>query len=122
VDAWLTADLEWEGGISGTIRSSMVGIGDSAGLTVFGTAGTMWVDNPLAPQHGASVTVETESGRETIEVERSSTYRHQLVAFRDAVREGASFPTTVADAVANMAIVDTCHVAAGMEPRPTHPD
>lgn len=119
VDASLEADLEWESGVRGSIRSSMVARESGSGLLVEAEAGTMRVENPLAPQHGSSITVETESGTDTFDVERSSTYFHQLVAFRDAVNAGTPFPTTVVDAVANMEVVDACYLAAGLPVRPT---
>ena len=58
----------------------------------------------------------------TIVAERSSTYFHQLVAFRDAIEEGTPFPTTADDAVRNMELLDECYRAAGLEPRPSAPD
>lgn len=121
VDAWLEADLEWTGGVSGSVRSSMVAPRSGSGLIVECEAGTMRVENPLAPQNGSSIIVETESGTETLEVERSSTYFHQLVAFGDAVTSATPFPTTVDEAVANMEIVDACYLAAGLPVRPASP-
>ena len=70
-------------------------------LDVFGSDGRMLVTNPIAPQHGTKLLVETAAGAETIEVERSSTYDHQLVAFRDAVEHGFVPPTTGAEPIAN---------------------
>ncbi len=57
-------------------------------MSVYGSAGTMIAMNPLAPQNGASITIETDSGREVHEVDSSATYLHQLVAFRDAGASG----------------------------------
>lgn len=118
VDAWLEADLEWDEGVRGSIRSSMAASESGSGLIVEADAGTMRVENPLAPQHGSSITVESDSGTDRFEVDRSSTYVHQLLAFRDAVVSGAPFPTTADDAVANMEIVDACYLAAGLPVRP----
>ena len=47
-----------------------------------------------------------------------SSYTYQLEAFIRAVREGASLPIDVDDAVANMRLIDACYVAAGLHPRP----
>lgn len=118
VDAWLEAELEWSGGVRGWIRSSMVAPVRGSGLVVSCEEGTMRVDNPLAPQHGSRITVETTDGITEFEVDRSSTYTHQLVAFRDAVVHGAPFPTTVDEAIANMEVVDACYRAAGLQVRP----
>lgn len=122
VDRWLTAEMAWPGGITGSIHSSMVGLvgeGRGSGILVRGREGTVTVDNPLAPQRGAAMTITTASGTEVAPAERSSTYFHQLVAFRDAVELGATYPTTVADGVANMAVIDACYRAAGLPVRPT---
>ena len=53
------------------------------------------------------------------QVARTSTYFHQLEAFRDAIVDGTPFPTTADDGVRNMEIIDACYRAAGLQPRPT---
>ena len=91
-----------------------------AWLSVTGERGSVRADNPLAPQNGGAVLrVETADGVATTDAETSATYFHQLVAFRDAIVDGAEFPTTADDGVRNMEIVDACYRAAGLEPRPT---
>ncbi len=125
VDGSLTADLRWPSGVTGSIGSSMIADGDEvvAYLKVAGERGTMTATNPLAPQNGgAMITVATAGGTQTFEVERSATYFHQLVAFRDAISDGVEFPTTADDGVRNMEIVDACYRAAGLEPRPALQD
>ncbi|HUF99493.1 MAG TPA: Gfo/Idh/MocA family oxidoreductase, partial [Ilumatobacter sp.] len=120
IDGSLGAELVWPSGLSGFIHSSMIANGDKvdARLVVRGSAGEMVVVNPLAPQGGASIKVTTDDGTALHEVSNSSTYMHQLVAFRDAINEGSPFPSTMEDGVRNMAIIDACYVAAGLEPRP----
>jgi predicted dehydrogenase len=121
VDGELTAELRWPSGVTGSIRSSMIADGDRvvSYLRVTGELGTMLATNPLAPQNGgAAITVETADGTTVHDVDRSSTYFHQLVAFRDAIVDGAEFPTTADDGVRNMEIVDACYRAAGLDPRP----
>ncbi len=124
VDGQLEAELAWPAlGASGRIHTSMIAEFDGAenDLVVTGTKGTLTAVNPLAPQNGASLTVDTESGSRTEEVDDSATYFHQLVAFADAINNGTAFPTTMGDGVTNMAIIDACYQAAGLEPRPRHP-
>ena len=123
VDGALTAELRWPSGVTGSIRSSMIAEGDDvvAFLRVVGERGTMTAENPLAPQRGASLVVETADGTDEHAVDSTATYLHQLVAFRDAVVEGTDFPTTADDGVRNMEIVDACYRAAGLEPRPSLP-
>ena len=121
VDGSLVAELRWPSGVTGSVGSSMIAQGDQtvAHLKVVGERGTMMATNPLAPQNGgALITVSTADGTATHEVDRSATYFHQLVAFRDAVNDGIDFPTTADDGVRNMEIVDACYRAAGLDPRP----
>ena len=120
VDGSLVAQLRWPSGITGSVSSSMIHEGDEivVFLRVTGERGTMTATNPLAPQRGAQLTVETADGIETHDVATSATYYHQLVAFRDAIVDGTPFPTTAHDGVRNMEIVDACYRAAGLEPRP----
>jgi predicted dehydrogenase len=119
VDGMLAAELRWPNGVSGRISSSMEAATFAAWLRVEGTAGTMVAGNPLAPQFGgATLTVETAAGTRTIEADTSTTYFHQLVAFRDAITVGTPFPTTAEDGVRTMAVIDACYRAAGLAPRP----
>jgi predicted dehydrogenase len=121
VDGSLVAELRWPSGVTGSVGSSMIAPGDQmvVYLKVTGERGTLMATNPLAPQNGgALLTVETADGRVEHAVDRSATYFHQLVAFRDAIVDGVPFPTTADDGVTNMEIVDACYRAAGLEPRP----
>ncbi len=120
VDGSMHAALSWPSGVTGTIFGSMISDtpGHTASLEVVGTDATMFVDNPLAPQTGASLQVRTPDGVTDYPVLPGSTYEAQLVAFRDAVVFGAPFPTTAQDGVATMTLIDACYVAAGLSPRP----
>jgi len=125
IDGSLTASLRWPSGATGSISSSMLyeGAQYEVWLNVRGSRGTMLVTNPLAPQRdGASLTVDSAGEQRTVESDRTTTYHHQLIAFRDAVVHGAPFPTTADDAVRNMEVIDACYRAAGLEPRPSVPD
>ncbi|MGI9644955.1 MAG: Gfo/Idh/MocA family protein [Ilumatobacteraceae bacterium] len=125
VDGSLTAELRWPSGVTGSVGSSMIAAGDEvvSHLKVAGERGTITATNPLAPQNGgALLTVETDAGTETQDVDRSATYVHQLVAFEKAIVDGIDFPTTADDGVRNMEIVDACYRAAGLEPRPALAD
>jgi predicted dehydrogenase len=122
VDGSLVAELRWPSGVTGRVGSSMIAPGGRVDvhLRVIGERGEMLATNPLAPQNGgALLTVETNSGKVTHEVDPSATYFHQLVAFRDAIERGAAFPTTADDGVRNMEIIDACYRAAGLGPRPS---
>jgi predicted dehydrogenase len=121
IDGSMRADLSWPSGVSGTIFGSMISDkpGDNSSLEVVGTEATMFVDNPIAPQNGASLQIRSRDSVTDIPVLPGSTYISQLIAFRDAIAFDAPFPTTARDGVATMALIDACYIAAGMSPRPT---
>jgi len=121
IDGSMYAELSWPSGVTGTIFGSMISDtpGHTASLEIVGTRASMFVDNPLAPQTGASLQVRTPDGATDYPVLPGSTYEAQLVAFRDAVAFGAPFPTTALDGVATMTLIDACYTAAGLSPRPT---
>lgn len=122
VDGSLGAELRWPSGVTGRVHSSMIAPGSTveAWLRVTGEHGTLTATNPLAPQHGNAMLVVDLGDRVWHEpADTSATYFHQLVAFRNAVVDGADFPTTADDGVRNMEIIDACYRAAGLEPRPS---
>ena len=122
IDGSLGAELRWPSGVTGSVHSSMIADSESveAWLRVSGEHGTMIATNPLAPQHGNAMLV-VDLGHRIWQrpADTTSTYFHQLVAFRDAIVDGAPFHTTADDGVLNMELVDACYRAAGLEPRPT---
>ena len=121
IDGSLGAELLWPSGVTGRVHSSMIADADRvvSWLRVTGEGGTLLATNPLAPQNGGSeLTIETADGVVAHDVDASATYVHQMVAFRDAIVDGAPFPTTAADGVRNMELVDACYRAAGLAPRP----
>jgi predicted dehydrogenase len=121
IDGRLEAELRWPSGVTGSIHTSMIAPdgGVVTNLIVRGELGTMTAINPLAPQNGASIVVETGDQRSELDVATSSTYFHQLIAFRDAIVDGTPFPTTADDGVRNMELIDACYRAAGLQPRPS---
>ena len=121
IDGRLTAELRWPSGVTGRITSSMIAPGErvETWLRVIGEHGRLIATNPLAPQRGAALVVEVGDRIRYELADTSSTYYHQLVAFRDAIEHGASFPTTTDDGVRNMELIDACYRAAGLRPRPT---
>lgn len=121
VDGWLRADLAWDDGTTGAIECSMIEPDDGLDirLTIVGSRGTITAINPVAPQNGATLVIETADGQSEASVDSSTTYYHQLVAFRDAVASGVNPVTSGSDAIANMSAIDACYVAAGLSPRPS---
>jgi predicted dehydrogenase len=120
VDGVFSAELKWDSGVTGSIHCSMIAPGSERELylRILGDSGTLTVLNPVAPQDGASFVVENAAGLSTTEADSSTTtYLHQLVAFRDAVVSGVSPLTSGTDSIANMELIDSCYLAAGLEPR-----
>ncbi len=121
VDRLVEAELDFDG-ISASMRCSMWSRHVLATwLHITGTDGEIKVLNPQSPQI-FSVLSWTSRGKRTRErPARTATYAHQLDAFAAAVLDGAPYPTDTADAVANMAVIDSVYHAAGMAPREPTP-
>jgi predicted dehydrogenase len=81
---------------------------------VTGSEGKLNVFNPFAPQFGHRVRVTTASGTRKEKFSRRATYDYQLEAFVAAVEDGAPFPTTAADAIRTMELIDGIYTAAGL--------
>ncbi len=84
---------------------------------VEGDDGKISVFNPFAPHYFHRMKVTTTLGTRRERFSRRPTYDFQLEAFRAAVEEGASFPTTAADAIRTMELIDAIYLAAGLSPR-----
>lgn len=121
IDGEMAIDLAGPGEARASVASSMVAPGRDwvSSLTVRCAGGIMHVKNPLAPQHGSELVVETPGARVEHPVSRDATYLHQLRAFRNAVVDGQPFPTTLTSGVELMELVDDCYRAAGLDPRPS---
>lgn len=115
VDLFLTTEMEFPGGIkattSGDMRESSKFV---AYLKVEGSKGSMFLQNPIAPQAGnrMELTIAGETTEETFT--KRPTYSFQLDAFIDAVANGASMYTDAADGAAQMRLIDRCYEAAGL--------
>lgn len=119
-DARVDATAHVEGvlpnGARAVLESSLEGPADTSVL-VTGTRGTIRQPNfiDLARDDRLIVTVD---GVETVEHHgTTSTYTHQLRAVEAAIREGASFPTGLDNAIANMEFVDAAYRLAGFPTR-----
>jgi predicted dehydrogenase len=121
VDLTMHVELAFPGGLTGTMITSMADHEKfDTSLTVEGSRGTLNVVNPLAPHHGHELRLSV-GGKETTEKvdDGFTTYRHQLVAFVDAVRSGRELTTMGADSIANMRLIDAVYRAAGLPVRGT---
>ncbi|MBM3671772.1 MAG: Gfo/Idh/MocA family oxidoreductase [Actinobacteria bacterium] len=121
VDRVVTAELAFADGRMGSIMASMwsrhlLGLG----ARVEGSLGTMKIVNMTGPQYFHRVTVHRKDPRSGVVTKRKekvkgeATYWYQLKAFAAAVQDGAPYPTTPADAMANMKVIDAIYLAAGL--------
>jgi predicted dehydrogenase len=124
VDRWLRAELRFSDELTGSVESALMSSRlISLSARVEGERGTLAVTNLTTPQYFHRLAVrdrDPATGAERRRKERvrgGPTYVYQLRAFAAAVRDGTPFPTTPADAVANMKVIDASYRAAGLEPR-----
>ena len=122
VDRAMEIELVFPNGASGRAICSMLSwrVFD-ASARVEGTRGRIRIMNPWMPQLFHRFRVETSSGARSERCAGPGTYACQLAAFLRTVREGAPAPTDLADAVANMALIDAAYRAAGLAPRSPTP-
>jgi predicted dehydrogenase len=86
-------------------------------IRVTGSRGSALFADFVHPQDDDRL-VFTVDGSEHVEhLSRRSTYSYQLEAFVSAVRDGRPFPTTTADTIATMRLIDACYRDAGLLPR-----
>lgn len=112
VDATARIDAVLPNGAPAVLESSLEGPADTS-IQLTGTRGTIRQPNfiDLTRDDRLIITVD---GTETVEHHgTTSTYTHQLAAMEAAVREGASFPTDLANAITNMTYVDAAYRLAG---------
>lgn len=117
VDAWCDVELAFPGGATGLSANSMVAHDYSFTLRIVGTAGDLLVHDFIKPHADDRLTVNTPQGTTVERLGTRPSYVYQLAAFADHVEHGTPLPFGTADAVANMAMIDTAYRAAGMEPR-----
>ncbi|HKY15681.1 MAG TPA: Gfo/Idh/MocA family oxidoreductase, partial [Microthrixaceae bacterium] len=121
VDRLTEAELRFPNGVTASLRASMWSRHLlSLRVRIHGSQGRLVAINPLAPHYYSSLRVRASApGAPSFKERppRSSTYLHQLDAFCDAVQHGTHFPTTTADSIANMAVIDSIYRAAGLGPR-----
>ncbi|MEM7340677.1 MAG: Gfo/Idh/MocA family oxidoreductase [Actinomycetota bacterium] len=121
IDADIEANLAFPGEVEARVTSSMIDENRRIELVIEGTAGRIDVVNPMAPQMGNLVRIETERGVTAGPIDGGISYDHMFRAFVDHLCLGAPFPTRGADSVANMAAIDAVYAAAGLPVRGTDP-
>lgn len=118
VDVVMEAELRFPGGIEARMFTSMED--DEKYLTtlsVEGDRGRLVVVNPVAPQGGHELRLRIGDEEVSEQVAGQTTYRHQLLAFCQAVHGQRTLPTTGRDSIANMRLIDDVYRAAGLPRR-----
>lgn len=94
VDETLAAQLTFAGGETARLHASMaLAETPRAHLQVTGTEGAIVFANPLAPQLGSRLVLQTVAGETVAPDDRSPTYLHQLRAVIDGLTTGTPLPT-----------------------------
>lgn len=116
VDATATIFAELPGGAIATLESSLEGPQEMS-ILVTGTEGTIFQPNFIDLTGDDRLIIETAAGQRVEHLGTVSTYTHQLGALIAAIRDGASFPTDLDNAIANMEFIDECYRLAGLPVR-----
>jgi predicted dehydrogenase len=121
VDEWLTADLEFPSGATGSAHCHMAGDQRRMTYRIVGDRGEATAANFVEPHIDDRLTVTTRDGTHVEELGKRSSYTYQLEALRTHLREGAPLLLDADDAVETMQLIDDCYRAAGFSPRPRNP-
>jgi predicted dehydrogenase len=121
VDGEMSAELGWPTGFQGRFTCSMIGTSRDVRLVVEGSAATLEVINPVAPQFGAQLFLTTSLRRRELKIDgaASTTYAHQLRAFQTAVDTGIWPVTSGPDSEATIHLIEDCYQQAGLQVRPS---
>lgn len=114
VDRAMSVELRWDNGTTGLIENSLLsGKLFRLSAKVRGSAGSMSVLNPIAPQiyHHISLNIGGKRSRERVPGKAS--YTCQLEEFARRIHSGET-RSDLSDAIANMSLIDTIYRAAGL--------
>jgi predicted dehydrogenase len=118
IDRWMRAEMRLPSG--GEVRL-FVGMRCrnllSVSMKIRGTRGSIGILNFIKPEVYHRLRIRSEAGVRSERVPGGSTYRAQLGAFVEAVRNGTEPVTSAADAVKNARVIDAVYLAAGLPVR-----
>jgi predicted dehydrogenase len=114
VDAWCDIEVGFPDGATGLSANSMVAQDYHFTIRIVGTEADVLVHDFIRPNSDDGLTINTPGGRTVERFGNRSSYSYQLAAFADHVQRGTPLPFGAADAVANMALVDSAYRAAGV--------
>ena len=113
IDAWANVEFTLPSGARATAEANLNAPRNNS-MTATGSRGRVHLADFITPRADDRLIISRDDGETVEHLGRRTTYTYQLEAFAAAVREGRPFPTTAADAVANMALIDDCYRAAGL--------
>jgi predicted dehydrogenase len=114
VDGEMTIELEFAGGISGLVRTSMQSPEPYIYARFVGEDGELEVENPFIPQRGNTLTIRSGGTTRTETTTTEPSYNFQLRALADVLLRGAPIVTDVDSAIKNMDVIDAAYLAAGL--------
>jgi predicted dehydrogenase len=117
VDGDMEIELEFPGGATGRIRTSMQSPTPYIYAKFVGEDGVLEVENPFIPMRGNSLRIESGGTSRTETTTTDPSYLFQLRALADVLLRGAPIVTDLDDAIRNMDVIDSAYLAAGMQPR-----
>jgi len=118
VDEWVTAELQFPNGVTGTAGCNMASDHHQMSHRLIGSSGEAVVTDFVNPHNDDRLIVTTRDGTRTEHLGTRSSYTYQLEAFTAAVRSGVPARTDAIDAVMTMRLIDKCYQAIGMQPQP----
>jgi predicted dehydrogenase len=117
VDGDMRIELEFPGGTTGLVRTSMQSPEPYIYAKFVGEDGELEVENAFIPQRGNALTIRSGGRTRTETATTEPSYNFQLRALADSVLRGAPVVTDLDGAVKNMEVIDAAYVAAGMDVR-----
>jgi predicted dehydrogenase len=114
VDADMRIELEFPGGVTGLVRTSMQSPESYIYSRFVGEDGELEVENPFIPQRGNKLTITSGGKTRTESTTTEPSYNFQLRALADVLLRGAPVVTNLNDAIGNMDVIDAAYLAAGL--------
>lgn len=119
IDEWVTAELEFPNGVTGTAGCNMAADHHQMSHRLIGSTGEAVITDFVNPHNDDRLVVSTEAGTRTEHLGNRSSYTYQLEAFSTAIRSGIPARTDADDAVRTMRLIDECYQAIGLASRPS---
>jgi predicted dehydrogenase len=117
VDQSFEAEFRLATGVPAHAHVDMAAQAFEMTIEVKGSRGSALFADFVHPQDDDRLTITVDGSEHVEHLDRRSTYTYQLESFVSAVRDGRPFPTTTADTIATMRLIDACYQAAGLLPR-----